>query len=213
MCDKKQNENGTATLIIGPSCSGKSTYLMAKHENVSRILMAYELDNSEESLPLSNQIVIHYNSLRPYKNSHKKLHTPIQSEKVLAKILNSNLTLRVYLLVASKKNLLQRARKRQFIEPDIKQNYQSYCNKKVVKLFKKIDLYSHYSDYLNLCKEYEIEVSIVDSNNEYRYLQATHTQLKESLQIGRDRSSFWNKTLDIWDTLRHAIRIYPLIFS
>ncbi len=153
-------------LIIGPSCSGKSTYISKNYKNNPNI-MAYELEDSP--LPKDN-CTIHYNSFRAYDNSSKNIKRKILEDVVLKKILTSKKKIKAVVLLSSKDSLIKRASLRQFVESELRAEGQYYPNSNILDLLNLIDLDRHYSEIIKLCFDFSLETELYDSNNGFRRL-------------------------------------------
>ena len=177
-----QNE---ITLIISPSCSGKSTYIEQINSDSKPVLLGNELKVNE--LP-KDSFIVHYNSLLLlHKN---KMNDPLFiKDQALKTILNSNRKATVCVLVCSKNNLIKRAILRDHIEPNLrkKNNYQ-YPNSKFLDALNKLDIKLHYKHLFKILKEHNIETKYIDSNNRFEQLPANNKSLKKSLGIKHQAS-------------------------
>lgn len=152
-------------LIIGPSSSGKSTYIASTFTANVAVYMAYEL---MKAWTIQSPCVIHYNSFRPYDNNAKNLSNSFDSDPVLAKIFESGEKLNAVLLVCASSILIKRMTQRAYTEPLLRSNFTSYPKSDLIDLLEKIDLEAHYVSWYQLLRDHETSVSIVDSNNGFQ---------------------------------------------
>ena len=180
-----QNE---ITLIISPSCSGKSTYIEQINSNSKPVLLGNELKANE--LP-KDSFIVHYNSLiLLHKNKKKMDDSLFIKDQALKTILNSNRKVTVYVLVCSKNNLIKRAILRDHTEPKLKKdNNYRYPNSIFLDVFNKLDIKTHYINLFKILKEYNIETKYIDSNEQFEQVPANNKSLKKSLGFKHQKYS------------------------
>ncbi len=159
-------------LIIGPSCSGKSTYINMFHKNATNF-MAYELENT--FIP-KEPCTIHYNSFRAYENSSKNTEKSILEDIILKNILASKKELKIVILVSSKETLIKRAALREFVEPKLREENQQYPNYDILDLLNSINLTNHYTEIIKLCRDLSLDFDLYDSNNGFSQLASLNTE-------------------------------------
>ena len=157
------------TLILGPSCSGKSTYINDKYKN-HKVLMGYDLVHNP--VP-KGRVIIHYNSFRPYGKSFKNLD--FISDVALRKIITSNRDIEAIFLCCSEQTLIERAQIRKFVEPNLRQSSSSYPTRMTLHFLKHIDLDKHYKAWQDFLNKQNILTTYIDSNNSFKEVPEKYT--------------------------------------
>lgn len=180
-----QNE---ITLIISPSCSGKSTYIEQINSASKQVLLGNDIKGSE--LP-RDSFIVHYNSLRLIPKNKKNINNLISIEdQTLKTILNSNRKIKAYVLVCSNNTLLKRAILRNHTEPNLRSNSTGrYLNTDYIEALNKIDLRFHYKNLFKILKAHHIETKYIDSNQRFEQLPANNKSLKKSLDFKHQKYS------------------------
>jgi len=181
-------------LIIGPSCSGKSSLIKEREGLGSKVLMAYEL----EKKPLKNfnadSLIIHYNSFRSYQNVPDNSDVSILSDSVLKSIINSDAEITITVLVCSATNLIKRAALRERVEPDLREKTAAYRNENVLELLNLIDLKDHYKSLIGLFMGKSLEVNIFDTNEGVKPMLNNDASFENALSF--IRSDYTEQEID-----------------
>ena len=148
-------------LVIGPSSSGKSTYISENCKDLP-VIMASEI-NKNTHFDAGN-VVIHYNSLRAYSNSLSKVHRKIEDEDVIQRILGSGCRIDATVMVSSQSSLIRRAALRKAIEPALRNGKSKYPGPKIIELLNFLDLKCHYGEIISFLRKNSVNFKLINSN-------------------------------------------------
>lgn len=156
-----------ATLVVGPSSVGKSTYISNLEPKNEKIRLGFEVPE----LSIDNSITfVHYNLLHPFFTSSEGKHPlgwreTLHQEPIFNEILQSQYIKNVIILVEPVKILLSRAKTRQYTEPTIrmKENLPDYPQQTALKVIKTTNLFELYEYLFELFTNKNIPYKILTS--------------------------------------------------
>lgn len=108
-----------ATLVLGVSSVGKSTFIdRATRQGglPSSVPVVFAHTLTDQSTPLPENAIIHYNMLNPYQNNADHFSRRIESEPAIMRVITTVPTLKTTVLVAKKSTLMKRILTRKHIE-------------------------------------------------------------------------------------------------
>lgn len=165
-----------AKLILGPSCSGKSTLINKRFIGFKNLVFGYELEDKKydflkfwKKTKISKDSIVHYNILNNLSNQNDNHDEEIflQNDKLLKKILSYNkLFDEVIILVAPIEELISRAISREKVEDNITDRYD---NEFWLNHIKKTNFENLYKQLLLILDANNLEyVILYSSSNNFR---------------------------------------------
>jgi len=158
--------SGEIHLVLGISCSGKSTYI--EHQinggewtNLP-VLMAYELDANLSNLPDSD-CVVHYNLFRPFDNKADNLNNDFNCDSVLAGLLELNERIKATMLIVHPAELSKRILLQENAEDRLREGNTIYPWRDIFELLCRLDLQNFYNQWLKLFGQHRINVRIANA--------------------------------------------------
>lgn len=171
-------------LVIGPTCSGKTTYIESVNKN-KNIYFGFQLSDRE----VPNDGILHYNLL--YKGSSFDGEIPTEwdliSEPILRKIVGSEKVGRAVVVVSPKSELMQRAAQRTIVEASLPETGR-YSGALWSSVIERVDLFALYERLFSILDDANIPIEVVYSSAEFcvdgqpRFLPSDRVLLHQNLR-------------------------------
>lgn len=146
-----------AHLVIGPTNSGKSTFIESK--GLSPVIFGFEIANS--SVP--EEGAVHYNLLYGMEMRNKGVTLTLEQEPVLDKILKSKKIDYITIIVCPISELIERARKRVEVEV-IREDLGKYSSEFWIRAISESNLFSLYENLFDILELNGLKFDVVNSS-------------------------------------------------
>lgn len=183
---------GDIHLVLGISCSGKSTYI--EHKIQSRewkdlpLLMAYEIDpESPDTIP-DQECLVHYNLLRPFNNDASNINNNFLDDKVLAHLLKYKDRIKADLLVVHPDVLAKRVLLKTEVEGTLRETGTPYPQQEIFELLCRLDTHEFYNQWISLLQEYDIDAEIINSETDEYSAIKSQAELAEYINSEKNIS-------------------------
>ncbi len=174
--------NNKIKLIIGPSSSGKSTFIKnAFDKSELNVIMANKLESVEM---LEQDCIVHYNTFRPYKNTTENISNEFLDDPALKLLLEQKDNLDIFFLVLNKSSLLKRIILRKKVEPLFNRIFKrKYPSNDIFDLVCHLDYEQFYEKWFDFFEKHSLSYRLISScNDEFRQLSG----LEEAREIIKD---------------------------
>jgi 2-polyprenyl-3-methyl-5-hydroxy-6-metoxy-1,4-benzoquinol methylase len=163
---------GDIHLVLGISCSGKSSFIEHKINSGEwaniPLLMAYEIEPGVSNELLDQECILHYNLFRPFNNDASNIDNDFLDDKVLSEILHFKDRIKAHLLIAHPSILSKRVLLQSEVEGRLRKAETPYPQQAIFELLCRIDAPDFYNSWISLLTELNINFEmIVSETSEY----------------------------------------------
>jgi 2-polyprenyl-3-methyl-5-hydroxy-6-metoxy-1,4-benzoquinol methylase len=164
-------------LVIGPSSSGKSTYILSQSPSPVDVCLGSEIPDSGIN---KSAAFIHYNLLHGISKSkpNQNMRQELIDEPIFRKILKSRVIHKAVVIVAPIHVMSQRALKRSSIEPELRsKSIISYPSSRTAELLHSVDLYLLYESLFEILEDHAIPFDCLSSGMQAPRERASFTKI------------------------------------
>ena len=156
---------GDIHLVLGISCSGKSSYIEHKMNSGEwaniPLLMAYEIEPRVSNELIDQECVIHYNLFRPFNNDASNINKDFLDDKVLSDLLHYKDRIKAHLLIVHPSILSKRVLLQSEVEGRLRKPETPYPQQAIFELLCRIDTPDFYIRWISLLKKLNIDVEMI----------------------------------------------------
>jgi len=156
---------GDIHLVLGISCSGKSSYIEHKINSGEwaniPLLMAYEIEPGVSNELIDQECIIHYNLFRPFNNDASNINNDFLDDKILSELLHDRDRIKAHLLIVHPSILSKRVLLQSEVEGRLRKPETPYPQQAIFELLCRIDATDFYNRWISLLKELNINVEMM----------------------------------------------------
>ncbi|MDG2174764.1 MAG: methyltransferase domain-containing protein [Gammaproteobacteria bacterium] len=163
---------GDIHLVLGISCSGKSSYIEHKINKGEwkdlPLLMAYEIEPGSTNEILNQECIVHYNLIRPFDNDADNINNEFLDDKILSELLSHKDRIKAHLLIVHPAILSKRVLLQTEAEGGLRKPGTPYPQQKIFELLCRLDIPDFYDKWINLLDKFHIDFEmILSETSEY----------------------------------------------